>query len=126
MDPEASKILLIEEEKGSMEVLRRFLVPFGYRVFWARNGHEAHIFLRSKSMDLVLIDVEMSDGQGFSTIARMVKDFPSLKIIAGMSCLSQHGFQAKALALNLGACAVIGKPYETDAIRRVLKEVRET
>ncbi len=116
------KVLLIEEDKASLDLLRKTLQPLGHQIFSARTSQEALIFSQSTSLDLVLIDVDLSDGQGFSTISRMLKDSPSLKVVACLKFLSRHGFQAKALAQSLGACAILLKPYDSLLVQKVVLE----
>ncbi len=123
METAAPKILLIDEEHQTLTLLRSSLESRGYRVFSAKTSQEALILAQSRAMDVAVIDVDLSDGQGFSTIARMLKDFPALKVIAGMKFFSQHGFQAKMLAQHLGAAAVLLKPYEPDTVLDVLQKI---
>ncbi len=69
--PRAS-VLIVEDDGELLEVLKYVLEDDGYRVFEANNGPDALNLLASESIDLVILDVQMSGMNGFE-VARSLR-----------------------------------------------------
>ena len=67
MDPSTKKnrILVVDDEKGLVKLIRLNLEQDGFEVVEANNGAEAMEKLRVTLPDLVLLDVMMPDMDGF-------------------------------------------------------------
>ncbi len=76
----AKKILLIEDEKIMINLLRKKLTGEGYDVTIARNGEEGLETMRELKPDVVLLDIIMPKMGGFEVMQEMKKD-PELKKI---------------------------------------------
>ncbi len=74
------KILLIEDEKIMINLLRKKLTGEGYDVTIARNGEEGLETMRELKPDVVLLDIIMPKMGGFEVMQEMKKD-PELKKI---------------------------------------------
>ena len=76
----AKKILLIEDEKIMIDLLKRKLNQEGYDVVVALDGEEGLKLLKETKPDLVLLDIVMPKLGGFEVMEEMNKD-PELKKI---------------------------------------------
>jgi CheY-like chemotaxis protein len=65
-------ILVVDDEPVVLEISKRKLEEHGYEVLTAGNGSEAFLRLKSKIPDLILLDVQMSQMNGYTFI--MEKD----------------------------------------------------
>jgi len=70
----AKKILLIEDEKIMINLLRKKLAGEGYDVTIARNGEEGLEIMRELKPNVVLLDIIMPKMGGFEVMQEMKKD----------------------------------------------------
>ncbi len=73
------KILVVDDEPDIVHMLRDLFTIKGYQVWTAGGGEEA-LRLCGQSPDLILLDVNMPDMDGFS-LCRRVRDFVSCPIL---------------------------------------------
>ncbi len=80
-------ILLVDDRAENLLVLEGVLEPCGYELFKARSGAEALRLLLKQEIDLVLLDVQMPEMDGFE-VARLIhgkkttQDIPIIFITA--------------------------------------------
>ena len=67
------KILIVDDEKDILLMLEKRLIAEGYSVLTADNGKDAITIAKSKSPDLVILDVLMPDMDG-GEVAKKLKD----------------------------------------------------
>jgi len=60
------KILLVEDDRSMLEVMRRYLEDRGFSVIFTDNGSEALLLARESRPDLVVTDVELPGLDGLS------------------------------------------------------------
>lgn len=75
----AYKLLVVDDERDIASMLRDLFTMKGYQVLTALNGTEA-LALCAQSPDLILLDVNMPDMDGFS-LCRRIRDFVSCPIL---------------------------------------------
>jgi len=61
-------ILLVDDDRMSVELVKRKLQEQGYEIRSAGNGAEALELLKSKIPDLIVLDVHMPDMDGYAFI----------------------------------------------------------
>jgi CheY-like chemotaxis protein len=61
-------ILLVDDDRLGIELVRRKLTELGYEVPTADNGAKALDLLQNKIPDLIILDVNMPDMNGYSFI----------------------------------------------------------
>jgi PAS domain S-box-containing protein len=114
------KILVVEDDMDSREVLQLFLEQSGATVRSADSAHKAMNFLRESNGDLpniIVSDLAMPDEDGYSLISRIRKlsaekggDIPAIALSAFAST------ENKQKALNVGFQKYHTKPFEPDGI----------
>ena len=67
-----TKILLVEDDASIVENLTEYLAGEGYRVRSAPGQQAALELAAQERFDLVLLDVSLADGNGF-TVCRAIK-----------------------------------------------------
>ena len=65
------KILVVDDERGLVKIIRLNLEQDGFEVVEANNGTQAMEKLRTTLPDLILLDVMMPDIDGF-TVLKMI------------------------------------------------------
>ncbi len=66
-------ILVVDDEPVVVEISKRKLEERGYEVHTAGNGNEAFQCLKTKIPDLILLDIQMPEMNGYSFIMEKVK-----------------------------------------------------
>jgi len=66
-------ILVVDDDRLVVELARRTLEQHGYDVFTAGNGEEALKALATKIPDLIILDVQMPDMNGYTFIVEKNK-----------------------------------------------------
>ena len=123
MDPSTKKnrILVVDDERGLVKLIRLNLEQDGFEVVEANNGAEAMEKLRVTLPDLVLLDVMMPDMDGFQVL-KMIREIGNTPVIM----LTAKGEESDIVrGLELGADDYITKPFSpkilTSRIRAVLR-----
>ncbi len=117
------KILLIEDDPTLAETLRYNLEREGYGVFCAADGIQGLELARSKTPDLLLLDVMLPRLDGFS-VCRILRQESSVPIIM----LTARQDEVDRIAgLELGADDYVSKPFSLgELLARVRAILRRT
>src|SRR6476469_7678519 len=94
-----AKILVVEDELSTLQILKRSLTSYGYEVVTAVNGVEALESFQRSQPDLLLLDINLPKLDGLE-VCRWVRERTQLPIII-LSARSEE--QQKVEALELGA-----------------------
>ena len=106
-----AKILVIDDDASSLELMEAMLVPNGYEIITANDGSKAVAIIIEKKPDLILLDIMMPGLDGYSTLTKIKGNKTISKIPVVM--LTAMGFQLnKELALRFGAVGYITKPVD--------------
>jgi CheY-like chemotaxis protein len=112
-------VLVVDDEGGTPNFLRKVLSGVSYSVIEAGSGSEAIQRLEASEVDLVVLDLA-SDQEGIGTIKTLRGLRPQLKIIV----ISRQFAGQPDMAKHLGADASIAKPILPDqlldAVARVM------
>ncbi len=98
---------MVEDDRAIVENLREFLAGEGFCVTPASGQKEALDLLEERHFDIVLLDISLSDGNGFAVCAYVKKntDTPVIFLTAsGDECSVVTG-------LDMGADDYISKPF---------------
>lgn len=100
-------VLIAEDDADIIELLTLYLTSNDYHVYSAQNGRDALEMVRSKKIDIALVDVMMPEMNGFEFIqaVRLFSDIPIMIISAKNMDID------KVLGLNIGADAYLTKPF---------------
>jgi DNA-binding response OmpR family regulator len=117
----ASAVLVIDDDAALLHSFATVLDAYGIPIATARNGLEGLAAFRRIWPTVVLTDIVMPEKEGLETIMTMRRERPATKIIA----ISGGGRVGKSeyltMAKNLGADAVIHKPFEVDGLVKLLR-----
>jgi two-component system KDP operon response regulator KdpE len=120
---ENSTILLIDDEPQVRRVLRATLVAQGANVVDVPSGEEALDLLRERTVDLILLDMNMP-GMGGLEACRAIRSGWDVPIIVVAVSESDRD---KVEALDAGADDFVSKPFSTDELMaRIRAALRRT
>ncbi len=118
-DKKAKKILVVDDERDTVEMITALLQLEGYQVFSAFSGNEALRFIETERqkvpegelpLDLILLDVMLGDEDG-RNICQRIKEDDLLKFIPVIILTVRSSLQDKINGLNLGADDYLTKPF---------------
>jgi PAS domain S-box-containing protein len=113
-------ILLVEDTKEVVMMLKDYLELAGYRVFTAQDGIDGLVQARHVKPDLILMDVQMPRMDGFET-ARKLRSDPNFRytpIIALTALAMPHD---RERCLEAGMDEYISKPVNLKALIKVIQ-----
>ena len=108
-----AKVLVVEDEKVLRELLADILKSFGVKVLMAATAEEAEkVYRHVKNIDVVWLDVVMSEKNGIKVFEILKQINPNVKVIF-VSGYGPDEELAEVLAQN-GRTDFIRKPYVAD------------
>ena len=122
--PRHLNILLADDNPINQKVTRRMLNQDGQRVAVANNGKEAISALQQGGFDLVLMDVQMPEMDGFEATAaiRASEQISGKHIpIVAMTAHAMNGDRERCLAVGMDA--YISKPFQLEELRQAIVSV---
>lgn len=114
-----TKILLVEDDKSIVSNLTAFLKGEGFEVAHASGQRDALALLDTTAFDLVLLDISLSDGNGFAVCSAIKKNYniPVIFLTAsGDEYSTVTGFE-------LGADDYIAKPFRPRELVMRIKNI---
>jgi CheY-like chemotaxis protein len=112
------RLLLVEDNQATLEVLGRILRKQGHDVVTASTVEAARDFAANQEFDLVISDIGLPDGNGIDLMNELTHDH-GLRGIA----LSGYGMDEDlARTKNAGFIAHLVKPVDVDRLNRVLEQ----
>ena len=114
------KILIFDDESNIRLGLNKCLAKEGYYIEEASNGEEALQLIYNKKYDLILMDVQMPELNGFDVLKRIRKFGNSTRVIM----MTAFGTVEMAVdSMKIGAVDFLSKPFTISKVRDVVKEV---
>ena len=109
------KILYIEDSPSNRLLVKRVLMAEGYAVLEAEDGSAGIALAQVEHPDLILMDMNLPDVDGYE-MTRRIRRTPGLsKIpIVAMTANVMHGDREKTL--EAGCVGYIPKPIDVDAL----------
>lgn len=113
------KILLVDDERSLVEVLKRGLMGIGHEVVTANNGQEGwDTFIEAEeSFDLIIMDIKMPIMTGLELLAHIRDEDFDIPVII----ITGHGDLENSIqAIKLGAFDFILKPFKFTEMTSIL------
>jgi len=118
-DDKIIKVLLVDDEKGYINVLSNRLSKRSINATKAFSGTQAIQILRKKDFDVVVLDLKMEDMDGIEVLKIMKKMAPEVPVIF----LTGHGSQEAAReGIAFGAFDYLTKPCELSKLIEKIKQ----
>jgi CheY-like chemotaxis protein len=115
----SNKILIVEDEKESRELLATFLKVSGYAVITANDGLEALKKAKAEHPDIIISDICMPVLDGIEMV-KTLRNFPEFRAtpIIMMTALNAENLIS---GMDAGANEGIRKPINLDALLKHIK-----
>ncbi|HEY9110711.1 MAG TPA: response regulator, partial [Rhodanobacteraceae bacterium] len=110
-------LLVVDDDIGVLDLLRRYFTGQGFEVSAATNGIEMRDALARTTVDLVLLDLGLPGEDGFELTRQLRKSWNGALII-----ITGRGESVdRVVGLELGADDYVTKPFD---LRELLARVR--
>ncbi len=108
----STKLLIVDDEPLTVDMLQTFLQINGYECIGAYNGEDGLILCQVEQPELLILDLMLPDIEGFE-VCRRIRTAPEMKQFATMPVLvlsarAEDG--ARRRAMEAGANAYMNKP----------------
>lgn len=119
---QAETILVVDDERGILLVLKGILEDEGYRPILVEDGESALRRLREQPVDLVLLDIWLPGRDGVAILQEITKEWPTVPVVM----MSGHGtIETAVRTTKLGAYDFIEKPLSLEKTLLVLRHALE-
>jgi len=116
------KVLVVDDNPVSRELIREVLEDSGRRVLEAENGEEALKKIAEEKPDIVLLDIQLPIYDGYEVLRRVrtILKLDKLPVLAVTAYAMKEDFER---ALAAGFAAYITKPIDAAALRVQVEEI---
>jgi adenylate cyclase len=117
------RILVVDDMPRNVRLLDAILSSHGYTVGSAASGSEALEKVTAEPPDLVLLDIQMPDMNGYE-VCRRLRDVPATQFLP-VVMVTSSGSEVRADAIEAGADDFITKPFnQQELLARVRSLIR--
>ncbi len=120
------RILIVDDDKKTVDLIRMYLEKDGYRVLAAQDGQQALLTARHKRPDLIILDLMLPTVDGLD-VCRILRSESRVPIIMLTAKSTEHD---KLVGLDLGADDYMTKPFSPREllarVRAVLRRLSES
>ena len=109
-------ILVVDDEKSVLELIKDVLHEYNYTVDMVADGNTCLQMCHEHPYDLIIIDILLPDVDGCEIIKTLKKEYAHTKIIAISGGGQIDATHYLRLARMLGADHVLMKPFAIDAL----------
>ena len=113
-------ILVVDDDPSVRRLLSVQLGLAGYEVHIAENGPAALLAIGRDAPDLVVLDVMMPDLDGWQVL-RALRAEPRYQFLPVLMLTAKVQPSDVQLSYDLGASAVIGKPYDGERLTQMVE-----
>ena len=112
-------ILIAEDVESNFLYLKAVLSKLNATIYWAKNGIEAVEICENNSVDLVFMDLQMPEMNGYEATEILKKKLPNLPIVA-QTAFAMSDDREKAL--DAGCDDYLAKPIKSKDLLSVVEK----
>ena len=118
----AARILVIEDHEDNRRIVRDLLTSCGYDIVEAATGADGVQLAIAQRPDLILMDIDLPDIDGYEATRRLKAD-PALRSIPVVAVTSYALSGDEARAMAAGCEAYVAKPFSPRALLAKVQEL---
>ena len=118
----SSKIMLIDDEEKLLLAIRRYLVTQGFQVIVCESGKTALDRLNNENIDLIVIDILMSNLNGYDLVKKLRK-LPKVGHIPFIFLTAKGMTEDRIKGYKMGCKAYLGKPFDPEELVAIIDNV---
>ncbi len=106
----AKKILIVEDEKDILQLVKLYLEKEGYRIVTASTGSEGLAQVRTEKPDLIVLDLMLPEIDGLE-ICKRLRSAPETAMLPIIMLTAKAEESDTIIGLELGADDYVTKPF---------------
>jgi len=116
-------ILIVEDNEINMEIVKSFLDIKGMDYFCANNGREAIEILEDKYVDLILMDIQMPELNGYETTKVIRKKEKLTGNHTPIIAMTAYAMDSdKKTCIENGMDDYISKPFNLEDLSKIIRK----
>lgn len=110
-------LLIIDDDKTNLPIMKEIFTQKGYRVYTAFNGEEGLSIIKKKKVDIAFTDILMPGMDGRVLIQR-IKEFSSKIVVYAFSAC--QSVEIISQAIKYGAHDFLEKPFDISSLIKIV------
>jgi DNA-binding response OmpR family regulator len=119
-------VLVVEDEQSFIDALEIGLPREGFKVTVARDGPEALRMFDAVRPDLVLLDLNMPELDGFAVLQQIRKLVPAGEFLPVLALTGYNAAETRSKAIAAGASDFLGKPFDNVEVMLRIRNLLQT
>jgi DNA-binding NtrC family response regulator len=119
---DAPRVLVVDDEKSILQLLREALTHWGYQVVTAQSGQEALEALKTGEFQVAMTDIRMPDMSGLDVLREIKKVDESIEVVV---MTGYPAISTAVEALKEGAYDYLSKPLILDELHHLMQRMME-
>jgi len=115
------KMLIVEDSSTLCAIYEAYLDGTGYEVHSVETFTDALMALEALKPELILLDIELPDGNGLDLLAETVSMTPQPAVVV----MTGHGMEFADQAIERGADDFLSKPFDASRLRVTLSNAAQ-
>jgi two-component system, chemotaxis family, chemotaxis protein CheY len=120
------RVMLVDDDADLRFMVRRYLESMSHTVIDADGGRVAVQKLRSTTVDVIVSDLYMPDGDGLELVRQVSKRWPEIRLIMVSSGGTLGLCDLLPVARSLGASATLRKPLHLRTLLEAVESQNRT
>ena len=114
------KILIIDEDNNSSNILHKVLIESGYKTYLAENSNDGIEIAKRYFPDIIICSVQTKNNNASIVLSELLNNEETLTI--PLVCITEKN-EIKELRkiMNIGVDDFLVKPYENDDLLQTIK-----
>lgn len=112
-------VLIVEDDLYNAEYLKEILSNHGLNILHTAFGKEAVDMTLTQSVDLILMDINLPDLNGYEAIVKIRQSKPQMMVIAQTAYAA---YDERQKAINAGCIDYISKPIKKELLLSLLSQ----
>lgn len=119
-----SKVILVVDDDRTNLIMAEKLLGNEYQIISVTSGEQALKFLSKRKPDLILLDINMPEMDGFE-VMRTIKGNDAWEKIPVIFLTADRDADTEVECLEMGAVDFVGKPFEPEIMRNRIRRTLE-
>ena len=115
------KILIVEDNKDSSEILSQFITKFGHQAIKAKDSKEGIVLAEAERPDLIIMDMDLPDVDGVKTTA-ILRQNPKTSHIPVVALTAWIAELWREKALRVGIVTYLLKPVSPQTLNETINQ----
>jgi len=116
------KILVVDDDLDTVEIIRLKLEAAGYKVVTARDGYECIAKCQEVEPDLLIIDIMMPKLSGFKVV-KLLKSDKKLAVMPIIMLTARTQEADRQIARDIEADKYMTKPFDPDEVLKTVEQL---